>query len=110
MIQPAVPTHPIGNWRIAAVASPHRRGNSPRHPWPRQAGPAYAVLSAPCGTLAAMSNESGLAAYLATLDAEALAALLSARSDALGIPPSSLVDLADRLSLPQSVKVAVRGL
>lgn len=57
-----------------------------------------------------MLNESGLAAYLATLDAEALAALLSARSDALGIPPSSLVDLADRLSLPQSVKVAVRGL
>lgn len=45
--------------------------------------------------------------WLATLDAEALAALLALRPDATEPPPTTLAMVADRLSAPHSVRYAL---
>jgi hypothetical protein len=48
--------------------------------------------------------------WLATLSAEALAELLARRPDVLGIPPTTLTELAERLGSRLSVEFATRGL
>lgn len=48
--------------------------------------------------------------WLATLDAAALAELMARRPDALGIPPTTLAELAERLGARQSVELVTRGL
>jgi hypothetical protein len=57
-----------------------------------------------------MPTQDTMPYWLATLDADALAALMTRRPDTLGIPPSSLVELAERLAAPQSIKLVVREL
>ncbi|HEX5403453.1 MAG TPA: hypothetical protein VFX16_14245, partial [Pseudonocardiaceae bacterium] len=57
-----------------------------------------------------MATQDTMPYWLATLDADALAALMTRRPDTVGIPPSSLVELADRLAAPQSIKLVVREL
>jgi hypothetical protein len=57
-----------------------------------------------------MLTHDSMAHWLASLDADTLSALMARRPDTLGIPPSSLNDLADRLAVEQSVTAVVRGL
>jgi hypothetical protein len=57
-----------------------------------------------------MPTQDTMPYWLATLDADALAALMTRRPDTLGIPASSLVELAERLAAPQSIKLVVRDL
>jgi hypothetical protein len=47
--------------------------------------------------------------WLASLDADELAELMARRPDVLVPMPSSLVELADRLAAPQSVRLVVHG-
>ncbi|HKN98319.1 MAG TPA: helicase-associated domain-containing protein, partial [Pseudonocardiaceae bacterium] len=57
-----------------------------------------------------MVTTDSMAHWLASLDADTLAALMARRPDTLGIPPSSLNELADRLAGEESVTRVVRGL
>jgi Helicase conserved C-terminal domain len=57
-----------------------------------------------------MPKRDTMPTWLATLDADTLAELLRLRPGILQPPPGSLVTLADRLSLPESVRRAVREL
>jgi hypothetical protein len=56
------------------------------------------------------STQSTLSGWLATLDADALIEVLRLRPDAASPPPKSLVTLADRLSVPNSVHRALDAL
>jgi hypothetical protein len=57
-----------------------------------------------------MPKRDTMPAWLATLDADALAELLRLRPGIVDPPPGSLVTLADRLSLPESVRRAMKHL
>ncbi|SDY38398.1 Helicase conserved C-terminal domain-containing protein [Modestobacter sp. DSM 44400] len=58
-----------------------------------------------------MAEHRGLADWLAGLDQDALAELLTRRPDAVtGRPPGSLGELAERLTHPESVAATLRGL
>lgn len=57
-----------------------------------------------------MAKRDTLPAWLATLDEDALAELLRLRPGIVDPPPGSLVTLADRLSLPESVRRAMKHL
>lgn len=56
------------------------------------------------------STQATLSGWLATLDADALIEILRLRPDAASPPPRSLVALADRLSVPNSVHRALDAL
>lgn len=71
------------------------------------------TLSAAWCTLAAMAGDvvpEYLPQWLATLNSDALAELMARRPDVLGLPPTNLTELAERLGAPQSVELAVHGL
>src|SRR5688572_30822047 len=98
--------------RVLVGSPPYRHGSAApigmvyatrqRH----EAAPRF--LSVPRPTLLVMSRSAGLDAWLATLSAGELEAVLRARPDALRHPvPADLASLADRLSAQPSVNRAL---